>query len=64
MQCMMTSIVMCIDANKMKGEVDFVLVGKNGSTSRNTTNRKRSTTSRKHVRRSKERRRSNGRKKR
>lgn len=56
--------VMCIDANKMKGEVDFVLVGKNGSTSRNTTNRKRSTTSRKHVRRSKERRRSNGRKKR
>lgn len=55
--------VTCLDANKMKGEIDFVLVGKNGKTFTGKNN-KRKTTSRKHVRSRRNGRRSNGRKKR
>lgn len=55
--------VTCLDANKLKGQIDFVLVGKNGK-SFSERNSKRKTTSRKHVRVRRERRGSHGRKKR
>ena len=55
--------VTCLDANKLKGQIDFVLVGKNGK-SFSERKPKRKTTSRKHVRGRRERRGSHGRKKR
>ena len=54
--------VACLDANKNKGEIDFIIVSKNGKINKPITSRKRYTTSRKHVRR--DGRRSHGRKKR
>lgn len=56
--------VACLDANKNKGEIDFVIVGKSGKISKPTRGRKRSTTSRKHVKPRRDGRRSHGRKKR
>lgn len=56
--------VACLDANKNKGEIDFVVVGKNGKVSDGKRDSKRRTTSRKHVGKRRDGRRNYGRKKR